>query len=296
MQMYLPRAAAIADLGWASAEQHDWQRFAKRLLPMLHRYDLLRTPYNAVPFQPQASVAHDLTSSKVAVTLSTQVKLGEIHYTLDGSVPSVKSPQYTAPLSVPRGQTIRAVMIVNDKPLTAPVTRKIDELRLQSRRSQELKLCSNGFILSQQDDAGRDGNPRSEDRAIMIADVGKACWIFEAADLSHATTLEADVGNRPFNLQLGDGLAKMKFLPPRTPEGELEARLDSCEGPVIASLPLAPAVRNNGITKLRSSLPAQSGRHDVCFMFTSRGLSPDSDNPLWLIDRIRIAPAGTMKK
>ena len=122
--------------------------------------------------------------------------------------------------------------------------------------------------------------------ARILAERLPGAW---SADLAGVKLLEVSVGQRPFNFQLGDAPKENKVRAPTTPDGELEARLDNCEGKVIATLPLAPAVKNNGITTLRGALLPQRGRHDICLSFTGSGLGADKSNPLWLIDRVRIA-------
>ena len=52
----------------------------------------------------------------------------------------------------------------------------------------------------------------------------------------------------PFNFQVGEDVKKVPLYPPTTAEGELEVRVDSCDGERIAVLPLAPAARAIGVT------------------------------------------------
>jgi hexosaminidase len=85
--------------------------------------------------------------------------------------------------------------------------------------------------------------------------------------------LTVAVGSLPFNFQLGGDLAKIVLSPPRTPQGELEVR-DGCAGELVASLPLARAVRSDGITTLTAFLPPRPGRHDLCLAFTARSVDP----------------------
>jgi hexosaminidase len=59
--------------------------------------------------------------------------------------------------------------------------------------------------------------------------------------------------------------------------------LDSCEGELLVSLPLAPAVAEPALTDLSAPFPSQAGTHDLCMVFT--GKSPD---PLWVIDAVSL--------
>ena len=134
--------------------------------------------------------------------------------------------------------------------------------------SQDLKTCTDKVVLSLEDDAPIQGK-----RAIFLIDIMNPCWILPAADLSHAPTLEAAVGQVPFNFQIGGDRDKIHLATPQTPKGEIEVHLDSCSGKRIAFGSLAPAVGNNAVTRLPViRLPRVSGRHDLCFRFTQSTL------------------------
>jgi hexosaminidase len=109
------------------------------------------------------------------------------------------------------------------------------------------------------------------------------CWIWRAAPLSEATRVVAQVGQLPFNFAIGDDVNKISFRPPATPAGELEVRRDSCDGPLIATVPLEPATHTSGDAQVTGPIAAQTGAHDLCMTFTQRG--PD---PFWVLDRLTL--------
>jgi len=148
------------------------------------------------------------------------------------------------------------------------------------RASQDLKLCSAKISLNLEDDG-----PVRGERAKFLVDIMNPCWIWPAADLTNVARIEALVGQLPFNFQVGDLRQQIRFRPPVTPAGELEVR-DGCDGPLLASLPLAPAVASQGVTRLNGPLAAAPGPHDLCFTFTQAAVEP-----LWVLDRVRLAPA-----
>ena len=147
------------------------------------------------------------------------------------------------------------------------------------RRSQELRLCSEHIALSLEDDA-----PFTGPRAAFLVDVQNPCWIFPDAPLDRVRAITASVGQVPFNFQIGEDVKKIRFPQPATPEGELQVRIGGCEGEVVASLPLAPAVTADGVTRLPSAtLPSRPGRHDLCLRFAQHAL-----DPMWVIDSVRL--------
>jgi hexosaminidase len=145
--------------------------------------------------------------------------------------------------------------------------------------SQDLRTCTDKLVLSLEDDA-----PVRGDRAVFLIDLLNPCWIFRSADLSHGPTLQAAVGQVPFNFQIGKDRDAIRLAAPHTPQGELEIHRDSCEGELIATLSLASAVADDAVTQLPSArLPQASGRHDLCFRFTQRAL-----DPLWALDWVQL--------
>ena len=80
-----------------------------------------------------------------------------------------------------------------------------------------------------------------------------------------------------------DDVKKIHYRAPVTPAGELEVR-DGCDGPLLASLPLAPALASQGVTRLKAPLGA-TGSHDLCFTFTQSRL-----DPFWVLDRVTLGP------
>jgi hexosaminidase len=147
------------------------------------------------------------------------------------------------------------------------------------RTSHELTSCSQNILLSLEDDA-----PLQGDRAVFLVDIMNPCWIYRAADLSEIGAIAASVGQVPFNFQIGDDVKKIPLRKPQTAAGELEVRIDGCEGEKIATLPLAPAVKNYAVTQLPPAIIARrTGPHDLCFMFTQAAV-----DPLWVLDAVQL--------
>ncbi|HEY4366819.1 MAG TPA: family 20 glycosylhydrolase [Steroidobacteraceae bacterium] len=150
---------------------------------------------------------------------------------------------------------------------------------VQRRTSHQLGMCTNKLVLSLEDDAPVSGN-----RAVFLVDIMNPCWIFKAADLSAVATLVAAVGQVPFNFQIGKDVNAIPLPKPQSREGELEVRLDDCNGEKIASLSLAPALSSQAVTVLPAAqLEPRDGRHDLCFIFTRRSV-----DPTWVIDSIQL--------
>lgn len=277
--MTFPRAAAIAEVGWSPARKLSWEGFVARLPHQMSRYQALGIDASedalAVSIEPQLERA----LGRVRLRLSNQAQIGDIHYTLDGSEPSAASSQYSGPLHLPVTGQIRAAAFEGDRALSRTMARSLERASLERRSSHELKSCTGRLLLSLEDDA-----PVGGPRAVFSVDIMNPCWIYEAADLSHAVGITASVGQVPFNFQLGADVNTIKLSAPQSADGELEVRLDGCDGERLAALPLAPAVANDAVTQLPAApIGHHDGVHDLCFRFTQRSL-----DPMWVLDWVQL--------
>jgi hexosaminidase len=203
--MTFPRAAALAEVAWSSAERMDWNSFKERLPAQFARYETLGVRYAGA-----------------------------------------------TPVSTSHGH---------------------------KRTSHELRTCGEGLVLSLEDDA-----PVRGERAVFLVDLMNPCWIYQGADLSRVSGIKAWVGQVPFNFQIGADVHKIPLRKPESAAGELEVRLDGCQGERIAVLPLAPAATNYAVTTLPPApIHARDGKHDLCFMFTQAGV-----DPTWVVDAVEL--------
>jgi hexosaminidase len=210
--MTLPRAAAVAEVGWTTPERRDWASFLQRLGPMTARYRALGLRYDDSAFA---------TDSKSSQPLSAR------------------------------------------------------------RNSRELQLCSDGISLLLEPNAFGSGP-----RPLFALDIMNPCWIYKDADLSQGARLTASVGQLPFNFEIGADAQKIRVGDSRTAEGELEIRIDGCDGAPIATQPLPAMPADKLVNRLREvRLPARQGRHDVCLRFARPRL-----DPMWALDWVEIRP------
>jgi hexosaminidase len=147
------------------------------------------------------------------------------------------------------------------------------------RTSHQLRLCSDKLVLSLEDDA-----PLHNPRPTFWVDIMNPCWIYPAVNLADVSALKVQVGQVPFNFQIGKDVNAIPLPAPHTPSGELEVHQDTCDGKVIAALPLAPALGNSEITTLpEAELTERSGVRDLCFIFTRKSV-----DPTWVIDSVEL--------
>jgi hexosaminidase len=280
--MALPRAAAVAEVGWSSP-QRSWPDFLKRLASMSARYRAFGLDYADSVFGIEPHVVR--TTRDISVTLANLPELvgaaldPRIHYTLDGQEPSSTSPLYAAPLSVAAGTEIRAATFIGSEQVSRTWSARLDAHAAARRTSHDLELCSNsvGLLLEP-------SGERSSADAPLAVDIMNPCWIYRDVDLEHGPQVLAAVAALPFNYELGQDAAKIRVGDNRTPQGELEVHVDGCDTAALSVLPLAGAAHHDGVTELQAQrLPPLPGRHDVCLRFARPRL-----DPLWALDWVEI--------
>ena len=213
------------------------------------------------------------------VALSSQAAL-PIRYTLDGSEPDAASPLYREPLRLPLPSVLHAATVFDGRRVGAAREHDVTRAARLARTGGALKQCSGALVLRLEDDAPVDGA-----RAFFDVDLFDPCWIWPRAPLDGVRAIAVTVGQVPNNFQLANDAAKIVPRPrPQTPGGELRVTLDSCSGATLATLPLARALSNPGLTTLEARIAPPSGAHDLCFVFSGRG-----SDPLWAIDSVRLA-------
>jgi len=283
--MAFPREAAVAETGWSPEDRHDWASFEQRLPAMFDRYRALGFKADDAALAVQIAQQPGVAADQASVSLSNQIGYGEIHYSTDGSAPTANAPKYDQPLSLPLPTHLRAAAFIDGRAVSAVADQTIDALSVRHRTSQQLQSCAGKLTLNLEDDG-----PLNGPRAKFLVDIMDPCWIYPKADLTGASSLSVSVGQVPFNFQLGKDLKNVILHPPSTPEGELVVHLDSCTGEAVATLPLAAAVGNTGVTTLSAALPTRAGAHDLCFYFTQKTVEP-----LWAIDWVQLVPAAPVK-
>jgi hexosaminidase len=272
-----PRASAVAEIGWSDPPKRDFAGFLDRLVPQIERMTTLGLKPADSAFAIKAMTDFVPPANEATVTLSSQSGL-EIRYTLDGRAPNWSSALYNSPIVMRFPTRLRAAAFHDRRVLPGGIDEIVDAQSVRRRSDEELRTCSEKVKLALEDDF-----PAQGARAVFVTDIFEPCWIFDKAPLEGARKIAIDVGQVPFNFQVGKDVEQIKFRPPATPDGEFEVRAGNCDGERIAVLPLAPAHANPGVTRLVAPIIRREGRQDLCITYTANGV-----NPMWAIDGIEL--------
>jgi hexosaminidase len=276
-----PRIAALSEIAWSPASAHDWHGFLERMPAELARYRALGIEYADSAFAPAFALSSG-SDGTIGVALSNQTDFGMIRYTTDGAAPNVASPTYSKPLSFPSDSTttVRAATFASDGfELAAPRTQVVDPAALLTRNSDQLDTCGKPLIvLRLEDDRPLDGP-----RPVYRLDIANMCWQWKQAPLDGVKRIALTVGNLPWNFALWKDDSSVVTRPTRTSAGELQVHRDSCDGPLLATLPLAKAARTKLRTTLTADIPPAAGNHTLCVIATG-----DPRDGMWAIDKIEL--------
>jgi hexosaminidase len=272
-RMIWPRAAILAEIAWSNPKK-DWPDFSTRLVEAMGRWTKLGLGYDVTPLEPEAAFAPG--GQGIEVTLRQPAGIGTLHYAINGA-PSPASPEYTAAISAPVGTSLTAQSFLGQTPLGQPRHWIVTPELLHTRTASQMELCSNGIPLRLEADA-----PTAGVRLVHWADIMHPCWIWRGASLDGVHQVVAEVGRHPFNFA-GVDVNGIKFDTPLTATGELEVHRDSCDGPLIARVPLASAAQRAGDTEVSGPIGSISGTHDLCMTFAQKGL-----DPFWVLDRLTL--------
>jgi hexosaminidase len=278
--MTFPRAAAVAEVGWTPPQRREWGDFVRRLEVVRPSYAKLGIAAADSVLAPQHHSRIDADGRHAHVALATQFETSVLSYIVDRPHDERGWQRYAGEFVLPLPATLR-FDAMHQTPSPPQRQRRVelvadDALR---RRGRELQLCSEHIPLMLEDDA-----PVRGERAVFAVDIQDPCWRWPEADLGGVQTIEVAVGQVPFNFQIGEARERIRFAAPETPEGELEIRLDRCDGELFARLPLRPALASDAVTRLTSTpIAPRSGTHDLCLRFAQPAL-----DPIWVVDSIRL--------
>jgi hexosaminidase len=283
-----PRLDALSEVVWSPAASKQWSGFLDRLLPQLGRYRSQGIGYADSAFVPTIDVDRNqaLASGTAQVSITNQAGYGAIHYTLDGSTPDLHSPLYRAPFAAKLPVTVRAVTFSADgSTLAAPSQRVLDQANLLSFNGDELVNCP-GSDFRQREQPMPDA---VSFKPVYLVNLYDHCQQLPATRMDGVAKVHVDVVRLENNYLLTYETRHAVIHPPSTSFGELVVHWDSCDGPLLATLPLPDPAHSGRQFTLDAALPEpQHGEHALCMIYAT-----PADGPLYVFGRVSLRPAVT---
>lgn len=104
--MAFPRMCALAEVVWSSEQSRDLKDFMKRMSVHYLRLDAMNANYCEPSLRGFDS--HNVFIDDVNIEIINPRPYGEIHYTLDGSEPTLQSPRYDGPFRLTQTTNLKA--------------------------------------------------------------------------------------------------------------------------------------------------------------------------------------------
>jgi hexosaminidase len=265
--MAFPRMAAVAETAWSAPAQKSWPGFVRRLPAQFARYDAIGFKADPAALTVRIDPDQGAQPATAMVALTSQASdIGEIRYTTDGSDPVPASALYQTPFAAPASSEVRAGLFIDGRLASPIAARKLEADRVLHRSSQQLKLCNDRLGLNLEG-----GGP--DPRPVYLINPLDACWTWPGAALDGVSSVTVGIGRLPFIYGLDQAHNTVIAHPPREPSGEIEVHQDGCltEPIAVAELPAGDVGTRSEMTL---QLPARTGRHDLCFTFTSERYDP----------------------
>ncbi|WP_426690580.1 beta-N-acetylhexosaminidase [Rhodanobacter ginsengiterrae] len=279
-----PRLDALSEVAWSPAASLNWPGFLARLPTQFERYRAQQVNVADSAFAVDIGTDRNLAlaTGKATVTLASQVGMGAIHYTVDGSTPTPASPRYDAPFNVALPVTVRAASFAADGgALAAPRQRVLDRASLLRLDGNAMPNCpGSDFRLRLQ--PMPDANSLTPVYSINLFD---SCQLYPATLLDGLTAIRVEAVRLERNYALAHERKLVVARPHNTPYGELVVHLDGCSGPVLASMPLPDPAHSARRFTLDATLPAQQGEHALCLIYAA-----PVDGPLYAIGSAALRP------
>lgn len=124
--MLFPRLLALSEIAWSPKEVRNWENFKSRLnkhVQLLHSMDVNAFPLS---YEIEATMKVDTLQQQIEVILDAEKYPAEIRYTTDGTVPTVESVLYTAPIIVKDSARIKAAIFEKGQLMGTPTEKKVD--------------------------------------------------------------------------------------------------------------------------------------------------------------------------
>lgn len=125
--MTYPRALAIAENYWTGAALKNWDSFIQRVEIHFLRFDMAGVSYAKAIYDP---IVHAFFEDNLLkVSMQAEAPRIEIHYTIDGTMPTRYAPIYTGPIIIPPGKiTLRVRAFRDNQPVGNMLSIPVEKL------------------------------------------------------------------------------------------------------------------------------------------------------------------------
>ena len=137
--MMFPRIAALSEVLWSPKKNQSWSDFSHRIQKLMKRYELMGINYSKSSFKVTAKSQSDPEKNELAISLHSELDGAEIHFTTNGTEPTVYSERYTEPFVLDQSTIVKAVTFQNGHPATEPFTQLFNTNKATAKKVSYIK-------------------------------------------------------------------------------------------------------------------------------------------------------------
>ncbi len=121
--MAIPRMTALAEVVWSPRDARDWDGFRLRLQDQLKRFDQMDVNYSSGSWAVE--IVPSMEDGAYSIELTSEQFRQPIHYTLDGSDPTMGSEVYRLPIRITGSALVKAALFRDGILMEYPSTKEI---------------------------------------------------------------------------------------------------------------------------------------------------------------------------
>lgn len=126
-----------------------------------------------IPGAPEVSPASGSYTEDQQITLSNIPEGVTAYYTFDGTIPTVESEKYTAPIDMPGGNNIFTVLYINADNVAGDVVKRNYNLKISEKYSFDASIEAIKYVLIKKEVIASDGNTTVDGEDIKFVYYGK---------------------------------------------------------------------------------------------------------------------------
>lgn len=124
--MVFPRALALSEVLWSAKGQRDWVDFSARLQQHYRLLQRLHVNYYRPSYDVDVAVDFDGNLHRNRISISSEQYTSDIHYTIDGTEPTIHSPVYREPFELSVPATVKAAYFLDSVRMGRTATAQAD--------------------------------------------------------------------------------------------------------------------------------------------------------------------------
>jgi hexosaminidase len=113
--MIMPRMAALSEVVWGTSNANNYKDFQNRLLQHFTLLDNMGVNYSKAIFEVTSKVSPSVKNKGVSFSLKSAYESSGIHYTTDGTNPTVSSKKYSNAINIEKSSIIKAAYFDDKK-------------------------------------------------------------------------------------------------------------------------------------------------------------------------------------